>query len=71
MGTKHWVDETHYRQSSDGGETSWLYEVSDSIFFPDSPVEYAERNSDGTTDAYEVEGSFFGILLHGGRGPHK
>lgn len=68
---KHWVDDSHYRASSDGGKTSWLYKADGGMFSPDTAIEYAEHHSDGTTDAYHVDGSFFGILLHGGRGAHK
>lgn len=71
MGQKNWVDDTHYRTSNDGGKTSWLYETSGSVFFPDKAVEVAEHHSDGTTDSYNVDSSFFGILFSGGKGSHK
>lgn len=70
MSTKSRVDADHYRVTSDDGKTSTLYERSDSVFFPDRPVEVADNNSNGTTTAYEYDGGLFG-LFRGGRGGRK
>jgi hypothetical protein len=67
---KSWIDDTHYRETSDDGTKSTVYETG-GFLSSDRPVEYADHNSDGTTDAYHVDDSFFGIVLSGGRGTHK
>jgi hypothetical protein len=75
MAEKHWVDRTHYREVSKDGRESYLYEadtsVLGSLLGTDRCVEVADHNPDGTTDAYEYDGSILGSLFHGGRGAHK
>ena len=64
--SKDWVDEDHYRVTSDDGKSSVLYEADGGLFGPDTVVEVADHHSDGTTDAYEPLSP-----LVGGRGDHK
>ncbi|MFN3313305.1 MAG: hypothetical protein ACK46Q_07545 [Hyphomonas sp.] len=64
---KSWVDNNHYRTTSDDGKTSYLYEAG---FWSDTCVEIAEHHSDGTTDAYEV-GGVLDSLFNGCKGDHK
>ena len=65
MAEKNWVDNEHYRVVSDDGKTSYLYKADGGLFHPDSCIEIAEHHEDGTTDAYEVDNSILGGLLHG------
>jgi len=67
---------THIRDTSDDGRTSWLYEVNQGLGLlisgPKGPcVEVAEHHEDGTTTAYEYDGSIIGMLFHGGKGKRK
>jgi hypothetical protein len=63
---------THIRETSEDGGTSWLYEVSNSIWGGKGGcVEVAEHHEDGTTDAYEYDGGIIGSLFGGGKGGHK
>lgn len=53
-----WVDNDHYRSSSDGGKTSYLYEVDKSIagsfgLGMDKCIEKTEHHKDGTTTSYK------------------
>ncbi len=64
---KHWVDSSHYRTVSSDGKTSYLHESKEDFFSTDRIVEVAKHHSDGTTDAYENDDSFFGS----GHGSHK
>ncbi|MGV3661090.1 MAG: hypothetical protein ACO1TE_12960 [Prosthecobacter sp.] len=74
MSEKHWVDDKHYRLVSDDGKKSWLMESSPKILGigpPDIPLEVSEHHSDGTTDAYEYDGSLVGSLVFGNKGRKK
>jgi hypothetical protein len=68
---KKWVDEDHYRVTSDDGKTSWLYEADGSLLGTDTCIEVADHHSDGTTTAYEHEHGFMKSLFDGGRGKKK
>jgi len=53
-----WVDKDHYRSSSDGGRTSYLYEADKSFLGSiglgmDKCVEKAYHHEDGTTTSYK------------------
>ncbi len=69
MSGREWVDSSHYRDTSDDGSSSYLYEVDDSGL--SHCTEVADHHQDGTTDAYEVDSSGLGSLLSGGKGEHK
>ncbi len=71
MGKKHWVDDDHYREVSDDGRKSWLYEADGGLLSPDTCVEVAEHHEDGTTTAWEKDSSIFGELFWGGKGKKK
>ena len=67
---------THIRVTSDDGRTSYLYEANEGLDvllhgIKGPCVEVAEHHKDGTTDAYEADTSFFGLLFGGGKGKHK
>ena len=66
---RHWVDDNHYRNVSDDGKTSYLYEVS-GILGTSTCIEIAEHHRDGTTDAYEP-GGVLDSFINGGKGDHK
>ena len=68
---KQWVDENHYRVTSDDGKTSWLYEADGGFFGPDTCVEVADHHGNGTTTAYEYEYGLLNNLVDGGRGTEK
>jgi hypothetical protein len=68
MGKESWVDNNHYRETSDDGKTSYLYE-SDGL--SSHCVEVARHNDDGTTIATEADNSIVGQLFHGGMGAQK
>lgn len=59
MSEKHWVDDNHYRIVSDDGRTSRLYEADGGLFGPDTCVEVADHDTDGTTVAYEPTDPLF------------
>ena len=63
---KHWVDDNHYRVTSDDGSKSWLYKADGGLVGPDTVVEVTDHHEDGTTDAYKPLSP-----LGGGRGDHK
>ena len=71
MSEKHWIDDEHYRVVSDEGDKSWLYKADGGLWFPDSCIEVAEHHSDGTTDAYEYDGSFMSSQFYGGKEAKK
>jgi hypothetical protein len=64
---RSWVDDNHYRDTSEDGKTSYLYEAGT---FSDTPVEIAEHHSDGSTTAYEV-GGILDSIFNGGKGDQK
>jgi len=68
MGKKEFVDENHYRETSDDGRRSYLYETNG---FVSNLEEVADHHKDGTTDAYEADNSILGCLFHGSKGNHK
>ena len=68
MGKREWVDENHYRETSDDGRRSYLYKTGGG--FSDLE-EVADHHEDGTTDAYEPDNSIIGSLFHGSKGKHK
>ena len=68
MGKESWVDNSHYRQTSEDGKTSYLYETDK---LTSHCVEVAQHHDNGKTDAYEYDGSFLGLMFNGGKGEHK
>lgn len=70
-------DPTHVREVSDDGSSSTLYEYDGSFAanlvndHRGKPVEWAEHNKDGTTDAYEYDDSFAANLTGDHRGEKK
>ncbi len=68
---RHYVDDNHYRTVSDDGKTSWLYEHDGGLWGSSHCIEVSEHHSDGTTKAYDYDGSFLGSLFHGGKGDSK
>ncbi|MBT4731190.1 hypothetical protein HOB87_04405 [Candidatus Woesearchaeota archaeon] len=56
-----WVDNNHYRSTSDDGKTSYLYKAGN---LSDTCIEIAEHHDDGTTDAYKP-----GVIFD--KGEHK
>ncbi len=50
MSKKNWVDDNHYRTTSDDDKTSYLYKYGD---LGDTCIEIAKHHDDGTTDAYK------------------
>ena len=68
MSDKEWVDNDHYRVTSEDGRTSYLYKTDG---WTSQCEEIAEHHKDGTTDAYEVDSSIIGALFHGSKGEHK
>ena len=67
---KHWVDSKHYRVVSDDGSKSHLYEsrAADIVPTRDKCIEISDHRKDGTTQAYEANGS---LLWGDGRGKKK
>ena len=68
MSKKEWVDDNHYRETSDDGRRSYLWE---SNGWSSNLEEVAEHHKDGTTDAYEADNSIIGSVFHGSKGNHK
>jgi hypothetical protein len=68
MTKRNWVDKTHYRETTEDGRKSYLYETNE---LTSHCEEIADHHKDGTTDAYEVDDSIIGQLLYGGKGKHK
>jgi hypothetical protein len=69
---KNWVDNDHYRLTSDDGRESWLYERHDNVLgHTDVCIERADHFSDGTTKAYEYDYSLTSAICSGGRGKEK
>jgi hypothetical protein len=68
---------THVREVSDDGSSSTLYEYDNSFVanligdHRGKPVEWADHNKDGTTDAYEYDDSFVASLVGDHRGEKK
>ena len=67
---------THVRVISDDGRTSYLHKANEGLDAllhgaKGACVEVAEHHKDGTTDAYEHDGSLIGMLFHGGKGKRK
>lgn len=82
MSKRSWVKDEDgkaiaIRETSDDGRTSWLYEVDDSISgvllndAKGSCIEVQEHHEDGSSDAYEYDGSILNDLFHKGKGKHK
>lgn len=61
MSTRHWIDDTHYRVSSDDGKTSYVYQVR-GLFGRSVLVGILEHNPDGSTTAYEASGDVDAIF---------
>jgi len=64
---RSWVDNSHYRDTTDDGKTSYLYEAGT---FSDTLIEIADHHSDGSTTAYEA-GGILDSIFSGGRGDAK
>lgn len=65
------VDDKHYREVDENGETSYLFERT-GMLTPDICVEVAEHHKDGTTTPYEYDPSLSNFMLGNGcRGAKK
>ncbi len=72
MAEKHRVDDTHFREVSDDGRKSYLYEDGGGILSPfPKCVEITEHYENGTTQAFEVDHGIVAGLLYGGKGDPK